>query len=419
MKELILAHKYEKEQLLRETYVSREGLDKARESVAQNLIKVIIGPRRAGKSVFAFQMLKDQSFAYLNFDDERLLAQQNYDQIMKGIKEVYGETKYLLFDEIQNLDKWELFVNRLQRNGYNIILTGSNSRLLSRELATHLTGRYLEFAVYPFSFQEFAKAKGIDYQDAVSIAEKQGIILRGLNEYITNGGYPEVVVKTINWRDYLTFLFESILFKDIVKRYNVRYARNLYDLALYLISNYSAEYSYTRLKNMVDFRSVHTVQNYVNYLEEAFLIFSLKRFSYKLKQQLKAPEKSFTYDTGMTTALKFGMTPDYGRLIENIIAIEHLRRRKEIYYYKDKNGSEVDFIIKEGTKIVELQQVCHDISNPETKNREIRSLLKAQSTLNADTLTIITWDYETVEFVKNHRIIFIPLWRWLLFHNML
>jgi predicted AAA+ superfamily ATPase len=154
MKEIVLSQKAERDELLGGRYVSRDGLEKARENLKNNLIKVIIGPRRAGKSVFSIQMLEGLNFAYLNFDDERLTSVSDYDEILKAIRQVYGDSRIILFDEIQNLPNWELFVNRLHRRGFNIIITGSNAHLLSRGLSNHLTGRYIQFRIFPFSFSE-------------------------------------------------------------------------------------------------------------------------------------------------------------------------------------------------------------------------------------------------------------------------
>jgi hypothetical protein len=369
MKDIVLGHKAERDELINAEYVQREGIQNARQSIKNNLIKVIMGPRGAGKSVFAIQMLEGQDFAYLNFDDERLLCIPDYDDILKAIREVYGETKIILFDEIQNLNRWELFLNRLHRKGFNIVITGSNSRLLSKELATHLTGRYIQFQILPFSFSEFLKVKNFVIDETLITKEKQGIILNLLSEYLNKGGYPEVLVKDLEPKNYLITLFESILFKDIVKRYNVRYARKLHDLGLYLITNHSREFSYTRLKNALEFKSVHTVENYMDYLDEAFLIFNTERFSYKVREQMRSPKKMYAYDTGMINTIKFKIVSDTGRLIENLVAIELLRRGEEFYSYKTTDGKEVDFAIKEGLKIGHLIQVCYEIDNYLTKKK--------------------------------------------------
>jgi predicted AAA+ superfamily ATPase len=377
MKNIILGHKLERDELLRQKYIPRDGLQRAQESLKNNLIKVITGPRRAGKSVFALQMLKGIDFAYVNFDDERLIRVSDYDEIMKAILQIYGETHHLLFDEIQNLTNWELIVNRLHRRGLHIVITGSNSRLLSRELATHLTGRYTQFQILPFSFLEFLRARNFIIDETISLKEKQGLLLNHLNDYLNKGGFPEIVTKNVDCASYSTTLFESILFKDIVKRYNVRYSKMLYDLGLYLITNHSNTFSYTRLKNALGFRSVHTVENYIEYLQEAFLVFNVERFSTKVREQLKSPKKTYAYDTGTIHAVKFKMSPDTGRLIENAVAVELLRRGKEFYYYKTRDGKEVDFAIKEGLKIEQLIQVCYGVDHYETKKRELNALVRA------------------------------------------
>lgn len=417
MKDIVLGHKAERDELFKAQYVQREGIQAARKNMKNNLIKVIIGPRRAGKSVFAMQMLEGQDFAYLNFDDERLLGISDYDDILKAVRQVYGDTKTILFDEIQNLDKWEIFLNRLHRKGFNLVITGSNSRLLGRELATHLTGRYLQFQLLPFSFSEFLKARNFVVDETVAMKERQGMILNLLGEYLEKGGYPEVLLRNVDPKSYITTLFESILFKDIVKRYNVRYSKKLYDLGIYLITNHSSEFSYTRLKNTLEFKSVHTVENYTAYLNEAFLIFNIERFSHKVKEQVRSPRKVYAYDTGMINAVKFKTAPDAGRLIENLAAIELLRRGKEFYCYKTKDGKEVDFAVKEGLKIGQLIQICYDIVQYTTKKREINAIVKAAHETKCESLLVLTWDYEAKEKSDDKQIDYLPLWKWLIGSN--
>jgi predicted AAA+ superfamily ATPase len=415
--EIVLAHKNEEEKLLKEKYVKREIPQRAEELIKQDLIKIVIGPRRAGKSVFSVILLKDRDFAYLNFDDEELLKIKDYDEILKGLIQVYGEIDYILFDEIQNLDRWELFVNRLKRKGLNLTITGSNSKLLSKELTTHLTGRYLEIKILPFSFREFLDAKEfkIEKMDLIS-KEIQGRLLNLLTEYLENGGYPEVVVKGYG-RDYLKTLFDGIIFKDIVKRYNVRYSSKLYELALYLTSTISKSTSYTRIKNSLNFRSVHTVENYMKYLEEAYLFVMLNRFSYKLKEQLKSPKKIYCIDTGMANAVGFKFTENTGRMMENLVTLELIRRGSEIYYWKNRFGEEVDFVVKEGYKIKQVIQVTYVSSKKELEEREMRALVKASKELKCRNLLVITWDYEGIEKYQNEKIKFLPLWKWLLDHD--
>lgn len=413
MKDVILRQKIERDELVQKPYVLRELLQNAKKSMKDTLIKVITGPRRAGKSVFAIQLLEGIHFGYLNFDDERLIEVKDYENLIKAIREVYGETNYLLFDEIQNLPRWELFVNKLHRRGFNLVITGSNSRLLSKELGTHLTGRYLSFPIFPFSFREFLKARDLALEEAAAVPEKQGLLLNRLDEYIREGGYPEVVVKGVDPKSYLATLFESILFKDVVKRYNVRYSKKLHDLGLFLITNHSREFSYTSLKKALSFRSVHTVENYLEYIMDAYLLFAADRFSPKIKEQMKSPRKAYAYDTGLINAVKFKITPDSGRLMENLVAAELLRRGKEICYYKTKDGKEVDFAVREGLKIGELLQVCYEVSDIFTRKREVDALLKAGREVECKLLTVLTWDFESEEKFGSQAVQYLPLWKWL------
>lgn len=417
IKNIILQHKKEKENLLSKTYVWREKLSFAKNFLETDLIKVITGPRRAGKSVFAILLLKDKNFAYLNFDDENLLKINDSDEIIKGIFEVYGETKFILFDEIQNFKNWELFVNKLQRRGFNLILTGSNAKLLSKELATSLTGRHIPIEVLPFNFKEFLSAKNFGVKE-IDLPETKGKILNYLSEYLKNGGFPEVVVKNLEAKTYLDTLIDAILLKDVVKRYKVRFSQKIYDLFLYLVSNSTNEFTFTKLKNNLNFNSVNTVQSYLSYLEEAYLIFSLNRFSFKVKEQIKTAKKVYLVDSGFVLAKSFQFSQDLGRLMENLVFGELLKRglkvNENIFYYKTRNQKEIDFVLKEGTKIKNLIQVVYQFSDSEIQKRETKSLIEANQELKCDNLTIITWDTEKEEKIKNKKIKIIPLWQWLI-----
>jgi len=421
IKEAVLQHKAEKERFISECkkYIIREKIPYAEKFLNENIIKVITGPRRAGKSVFCMLLLKDEEFAYLNFDDENLIKVKNYDEIIKVIYEVYPKAKYFFFDEIQNLDKWELFINKLHRRNFNLIITGSNAKLLDTELSSVLTGRYISIKILPFSFREFLKAKNFELNNKeILLPENKGKILNFLFEYITTGGFPEVVVKNLDAKTYLETLFDAILLKDVVKRYKVRFVPHIYDLATYLISNFSSEFSFTKIRNILRFNSTNTVEKYIKYLEESYLLFTLNRFSFKLKEQIKTPKKVYITDNGFISAKSFQLSNNIGKLIENIVFCELLRRNCraniDIFYYKTKNNKEVDFVLKHATKIDKLIQVCYNISDINTKEREIKSLLTASEELNCNNLEIISWDYEAEEKYKDKTIKFIPLWKWLL-----
>lgn len=409
IKDALLQQKRELEAKLKEDYVEREGNLK----LSQPLIKVIIGPRRAGKSFFALHFLKN-NFGYVNFDDERLAGLTNYDEIVTALNSLYHHPKEVLFDEIQNLDKWELFVNRLHRQGFNLILTGSNSHLLSQELATHLTGRHLSVLIFPFSFKEYLRLEKKEYTSA-EIREK-------LSQYLIEGGYPEPYVKNLERKEYISSLFNAIVYKDIVKRYKIRNPSEIENLAFYLISNVAQEYSYRSLTRNCGVESPHTIEKYLGYLEEAFVFFTLNKFAFKVREQLSSNKKIYCVDNGFIQAKAFQVRPDWGKLYENLVAIElkkgELQNHFRIYYWKNQQGEEVDFVVRKGLKVVQLIQVCFNLQNSETKNREIRALVKAIHELKCTNAFVITENQEGEEEVEwfglRGRIKFIPLWKWLL-----
>ena len=419
IKNTILQHKIEKEKILSENYILREKLDFTKQFLDQDLIKVIMGPRRAGKSIFSFLLLKDKKFAYLNFDDENLLKIENNDDIIKSILEVYSKPDFILFDEIQNLKNWELFVNKLKRRGFNLILTGSNSKLLSKEFGTALTGRHIPIMIYPFSFKEFLIAKNFELDEKyIETPEIKGKLLNYLDKYLKKGSFPEIIIKNIDPKIYLETLFDSILLKDIVKRHSVRLSRKLYDLSYYMISNFSSEFSFTSLKKNLDFNSTKTVQKYIEYLEESYLIFALNKFDFKVKKQIKAKKKCYIVDNGFIQAKSFQLSQNIGKLMENLIFNEILRKdyklNQDVFYYKTRNNKEIDFVLKKNIKIETLIQVCYNIDDPKTRKREIDALIEASEELNCNNLLIITWDSRKEEKIKGKKINFIPLWQWLL-----
>lgn len=275
------------------------------------------GVRRSGKSTLAILLLKDKNFGYVNFD-EKELTKQRLDDILSAVNEAYGDVKFLLFDEIQNVNGCEFLANSLQRRGYNLVITGSNAKLLSKELATHLTGRYLEFENYPFNFREFLRCENFDVEDIKYSKEKQGKLKNLLRKYLEVGGFPEYVLKNLD-KDYLETLFSSVIYADFVKRWNVKYPTKIDDLARYLISIHSRDYTATKLRNILGFRSTLTVEKYVKYLEEAYLIFSLERFSFKPKEFLKSPKKVYVVDLGLANTISARVTQDISRLMENLV----------------------------------------------------------------------------------------------------
>lgn len=417
MLNIVLSQKQDRDSLRARPAVARDGLAHARGALDTDLIKVVTGPRRAGKSTFAMQMLADRDFAYVNFDDERLSNLTDFDALLSGIAQVYGNVRTLFLDEIQNVSGWELFVNRLHRQGWNLVLSGSNAHLLSRELATHLTGRYQEFRLYPFSFSEYLRAREFSTDDIFALKSRQGELLHHLRIYMQNGGFPETVVGGVDPGNYLSTLFESVLLKDIVRRYNVRYAGRLLELGRYLLANHAREYTFSSLVKALGFNSVHTLEKYLGYLSEAFLLFSVHRFSFKARERVQAPRKIYACDPGFVSAVSFRSSPDTGRLLESVVAVELLRQGIEFYSFKEPSGKEVDFVVRQAGSTSELLQVCFDLSDLKTRKREISGLLRASTDLNCNALSVLTWDEEDQLELQGCNIRLIPAWKWLIGHN--
>ncbi|MBN1634209.1 MAG: ATP-binding protein [Ignavibacteria bacterium] len=391
IKDIILSQQNTLKNTLSKKYIKRDvelGLNKN-----NSLIKVIIGPRRAGKSYFAIHKLREtENFGYVNFDDERIRNLKNNDEINEAVNSVYGNPEYLLLDEIQNLSKWELFVNRLQREGYKLVLTGSNSNLLSSELATHLTGRYLPYFIFPFSFKEYLRV----FSSKKKISNKNH-----LNNYIESGGFPEILLFDIDLKNYIETLLQSILLKDIVIRYKIRLADEIQKLANYVIINTGSEFSYSKISRYLKIRSDKTVEKFIKYFENVFLLFQVSRFSYKYKNQITYNKKLYTYDNAFLQGNEYFYGFNKGKLLENLVAV-HLKQKEfinneKLFYYRTKNNYEVDFLVEKNGKILKLIQVCYDLSNIKTFEREIRSLLIAGRELNCKELVIINPDEEMLK----------------------
>ena len=421
LKDIVLGQKLQKEELLTLSYIDRTKGPFGRKWLDSNLIKVVLGPRRAGKSVFSLMLLKDRPFMYFNFDDDVLsgLGNVDTDELMKELHAAYGgDVKTILFDEIQNLPRWELFANRLHRSGYNIVLTGSNAHLLSKELATHLTGRHMPIEILPFDFNEFLRAKKFQIdQEYASLPQQRGELLNLMENYLLNGGFPEVVINNIDPKDYLDVLFDSLLFKDVIKRHRVKFSTQVGNLAAHLINNFGNLYTVRKLLEALNLKSATTVEKYIQYLEEAYLIFPLLRYSPKSLERIKSPRKVYVVDNGFVSAKAIQHSPDTGKLMENLVFTELVKRgvkpNRELFYYKTRNDREVDFVVKKGLEVTELIQVCYDLSNPDVEQRETKALREAGDELGVKKLTILTWDEKREMEKEGMTVRCVPLWEWL------
>jgi predicted AAA+ superfamily ATPase len=418
MKEVILEQKEDVEGILkREKIIERELLQNLPKFLGYPNVLAILGVRRCGKSILSWQVFKDQEFGYINFDDERLrgLKAEDLNNVLQAFYELYGsDLENIILDEIQNVEAWELFVNRLRRSK-KVIITGSNSKLLSGELATHLTGRHVDFTLMPFSFREYLTYNDVSLE-AITTA-KRAQIFRQLQSYLKDGGFPEFPKFG---KKILRTIYEDIVRKDVVGRKKIKKEEELRKVARFLISNFSNEFTYSSLKEITTTKHLSTISDWVHGLEEAYLIAKLERFSFKLKQSFIAPKKVYCIDNGLIGVVGFLTSENTGRLMENLVAIELLRRRNywfddwEIYYWKDHQQNEVDFVVKEKSAIKQLIQVTYASSKDEIEKREIKSLIKASELLKCKDLLVITWDYEDELKIENKKIILKPLWKWLL-----
>lgn len=419
IRNILAQQREERDALLQQKYIQRMDDEAIAEYLNTSLIKLITGPRRAGKSVMALQILKNKNFAYLNFDDDLLLNNFEEDIVIQSLNDVYAGYTCLLLDEIQNLPNWELWVGKLYRRGINLIITGSNSRLLSNEMASALTGRYLQIIVLPFSFGETLRFKGFTVSDKMHYTPAGiGEILALLDSYMFNGGFPETLFNPLLLKNYLSSLFDSVLLKDILKRFRIRNTRQLYDLSNFLLSNYTNPFSYNHIKDSLNFNSVATVQKFLGYLEEPYLFMHLTRYNNKVINQQKSAQKIYVIDNGFIKARSFELSPNYGRLLENLVFIELLRRGYrpglDLFYYRTRNDKEIDFLIRKGHQIEQLIQVCYNFEQLKVIKRETNALTEAAEELNCTNLLILSWDKEDIIEMDDLKIKLLPAWKWLL-----
>ena len=400
MKTIILNQRRERDELMSRPYLMRRSNQDTDLLLSSSMIKLITGPRRVGKSTQALLMLRDKNFAYLNFDNYSLLDAWDANLVMRMLDDVYPGYEYILLDEVQNLDGWDLWVSELYRLGKNLVITGSNARMLSSEMATVLTGKYLQLEMLPFSLEEFFDWNKLDLHCLNPEDKTNSLVL--VDDYLRNGGYPEVVASRQLTRSYLDTLFDSIVWKDVAKRHNVRNVTDLNNLAMYLVSNFCNPVSANDLTTELGFSSVNTTRKYMDYLHEPYLFYYLSRYNNKLKLMKKAPRKVYVVDNGFVTSKAFSLSDNLGRLLENQVFIELVRRgydvERTMFYYRSRNDKEVDFVLRKEAHIERLVQVCYDMSNPKTEKREVDSIVECAGELKCSNLVIVTNnDKRTIE----------------------
>lgn len=337
-------------------------------------IEVISGIRRCGKSTLMRQIMNAYypDAAYFNFEDARIFGFQVSDfQKLDDI--IPRNTSAYFFDEIQNVEHWEVFVRQLHDRGKKVFVTGSNASLLSRELGTRLTGRHLKHDLLPFSYMEFLEYLHVDNTPEV------------YQDYLNNGGFPEYL-DTLNTQ-VLQNLFKDILLRDIAVRHGIRNTHALMELALHLISNSGKETSYNSLRKMFDIGSTNTVSDYIAWMEDAWILFQLQRFGRSQKSRTASPRKVYGIDTGLVRANSVSFSKDTGRGLENAIFLHLKRSGYELYYFREQK--ECDFVVFQNKKIRECIQVCHEVTD-ENLQRETSGLIEALNTFGLEVGSIIT-----------------------------
>jgi len=385
-------------------------------------IIVIKGVRRSGKSTFMLQFIRKSGWEQkntlvVNFEDPRF---KNLNlELLDRIYEVYQEElqpdkeHYVILDEVQEIEGWEKFARYLhEAKKVHIFITGSSSKLLSEEYSTLLAGRHVDIEIFPLSFSEFLKFKGVSIRSRIEMMKFRHRIRKLLDEYLEFGSFPKVVLIEEGKEELLNNYFRDILIKDVQRRFNVRETGKLEELAKYYLTNISTLQSFNRTRKLINL-SLDTVERFSKYFSIARLIFFVPKFSFSVKEQILNPKKVYCMDSGLRNMVSFKFSEDIGRIAENVVFLNLLFRNKEIYYWKDHAGKEVDFVVKEGLKIKELIQACWGIEEEKTERREVKSLIKAMDEFKLKEGLVITADEDKEEVVNGKRIVYTPLWKWL------
>ena len=382
------------------------------------LAQVVIGVRRSGKSTLCFNALRKAGvhYAYANFDDERLeeLETQDLDNVLQTLYKIYGKFDYLFLDEIQNIDGWPLFVNRLLRQRIHIIITGSNAKLLSTELATHLTGRHHKIELFPFSFKDWCSIKDVDYTRLTT--KNKGLLSKAYEEYFRQGGFPELISGEENPKEYISTLIDNIISQDIRKRYKIRNIDALKRLAHHILNETPTLIVKETLQNIIGIKSERTLGNYLMYLNQTYLISTISKYSSRSRERARN-EKSYAIDVSFMDKRENAFSGEnLGWRLETIVYLELLRRKagteNDIYYYQGRSA-EADFVVCDGNKTLAVYQVCYDISNDKTRKREIKGCIAGAKATKCDDLFLIT-DHES-EIIEEdgYTIQVVPIWEWL------
>ena len=398
------------------SFVDRDLTKKVLSFVHLKLPIVITGVRRSGKSTLLHIIknqlkLEEKEFLYINFNDERLIdfAIEDFQKILNFLNEQnYKENCPILIDEIQETKGWEKWIDRIKEE-HSIFITGSNSKLLSKEISTILTGRSINVNLYPFSFVEFLDAKHIKKENWKLDLKVQSKLRNEFLEFLSFGGIPKAIID--NDKRILRENYENILYRDIIKRFNKNLEKPIKEISVYLLSNVSNELSTRSLSKTIQIKNLSTVKSILDSFENAFLFFFINKFDFSVKKQIQNPRKIYCVDNGFVTEIGFKFSENKGRILENLVFLELKRNEDEIYYFSEKG--ECDFVIREGAKITRAMQVCYEI-NDNNKNREINGLVEAMDKFKLKEGLILTYNQEDEFKVKDNKIKILPVWKWLL-----
>ncbi len=380
-----------------------------------SFVRIISGIRRCGKSTVLGHIkgLNQGGNFCLNFDDNRLIgfSSDDFELMYESFYELFESENTWYFDEIQLIEGWERFVRRLHNQGHKVYITGSNAGILGPELGTHLTGRYLQVELFPFSFDEYLRFRGVEHhQDDFFSTEKRVVFSKLFDEYLLSGGFPDYLKTRSD--EYLQTLFENIVYRDVVTRYGIRHVQTLLEMTHYLITNVAKESSYNALKKTFRLSNAITAKDYISYLEDSYLLFSVHRYDYSLKKQLQNPKKLYCIDNGLGRIVSFQFSENTGRKLENLIFL-HLRRfHKQIFYHKKQH--ECDFIVVASGRVVNAIQVCYSMESYDTRARELEGLMEALHMYHLAYGIIITKDQEEVIERDGVTIEIMPTWKFLM-----
>lgn len=411
---LQVAWQQKERMIFQKELINRDAMPAAKEALlSDNRVLIISGMRRTGKSTLLMQLMQEVgNAAYFNFEDEKLLdfTIAHFGDLEEALIEVYGPADFWFFDEIQNVGNFEVAIRRLQDNGKKLVITGSNSSMLSMEFGSKLTGRYKQIELFPFSFGEYLRFQKINFSEKDFYLPESRVMLKNhFKKWLNEGGLPEF----LKYQDeqYVKTLFDNILYRDIIVRYGIRRHREFRELVQLLASNLSLPVTFTSLQRSIGLSNSDTIKEYMGYLSNAYMFYEMYQFHDSVKKQLRAPRKAYLNDVAFHNLAGFSSTPNQGRKLENGVFLS-LRRKLSMVYSFNKKG-ECDFVMPDKKQQIRTIQVCQQLT-PENQTRELNGLTEAMQAFDSLNGIILTYDQEYELQHKGIRIPVIPAWKWML-----